>query len=275
MDKLANYVNDELRRVAFFLQYAGEIEKYFPRMTKNILLNLPVKWKESSILIHGKRPEQTTEDDYFYSLGAKRKLPIDILIQGEIKDRSFTFKIVYGDNSHNYYLDFEDGDSYGHKKTIRNMKRIKDIFDKIESGEEHQDKDLEEVFVSLFKGKKKYNQLKEGILDTFFKDYKHLNWVMVPRRDKQKGGVLKIPLFATNASPKEYEQVFKMFTETDPERATFKVTDLLKNKITNYVDSVIKDAGFDVELSIKGIMKPKVDEEGNLSGKLGFTITIE
>jgi len=275
MDKLAKYVHEELNRIAFFIAYAGVIEEHFPRNTKKILLELPIKWDDQYILIHGKKPNETTEADYFYSIGSRKKLPIDILIKGEIKDRPFTFKIVFGDNAHRYYLDFEDGASYGHKKPIRSMGKIKDIISNIDSsGEEHDDKDMGEMYQTLFKGKAKYDKLKDNILAKFFGEYKHLNWKMTPMKDPNVG-VIYLKLFATDSTSEEYKKVFQMLTETDPERARFKVTDLLKNKIPNYVGSFIQDAGFEADPSVKGVMRPKLDEEGNLSGKLGFTITLE
>jgi len=274
MDRLAKYVNEELGRIAFFLLHSGVIEEHFPRNTKKILLDLPVKWDDQFVLINGKKPNETTEDDYFFSTGARRKLPIDILIKGEIKDRPFTFKVVYGDNSHNYYLDFEDGISHGYKKKLRSISKIKAILEKIDSGEESLDKDQEEMYKALFKGKAKYDKIKESILSKFFGDYKHLNWKMTPMKDPNVG-VIYLKLFATDAKPEEYKSAFKMMTETDPERASFKVTELLKNRIPNYIGSLIQDAGFDADPSVRGVVRPKVDEAGGLSGKLGFTITIE
>jgi len=276
MDKLARYIDDELRRIAFFLQYANVIEEHFPRNTKKILMDLPVKWDENFVLINGKKPNEVTEDDYIESIGARAKLPKELLIKGEIKERPFTFKVKYGDNSHNYYIDFEDGASIGSKTQIRSLSKIKDYLEKIDAGEEHSDKDLSKLYEDIFKGKAKYNKLKDGIISKFFNDYSHLNWRMVPRKDKQRGEVIKVPLYATDANPEEYSQVFKMMAESNPARARHQLTDLMKLKIPAYVGNFLEDAGYKEDISIKGLMKPTIDDEDeSLSGKLGFTITIE
>lgn len=269
------YVSDELNRISFFLRYAGVIEEHFPRNTKNILLNLPVKWDDKYVLIHGKKPEDVTDDDYFESIGARKRLPIDIEIKGSVKDRPFTLKVKYGDNAHDYILEFEDGTNFGKSKKIRSMESIKEIIENIASGKEHTEKDLSEMYKAFFKGREKYNKIKDDIIGKFFGDYKQLNWVMEPKIDLQKGGDIKLRIFATEAKPEEYLNVFRMLTETDPERAKFKVTDLLQSKIPEYVGSLLKDAGFDADVSVRGVMKPTVSEDGKLSGNLGFTVTIQ
>jgi len=276
MFKLSKYVHKELMRIAFFLQYAGVIEDHIPNIkTQKVILGLPVDWDDQFVLINNKKPSETTEDDYFYAKGTRpQKLPIDIQLKGKLGERSLIFKIKYGDNRHFYYLDFEDGESYGHKKPIPNIQGIKDIVEKISKGEEHTEKDLDEIYKALFKGKAKYNKVKEGIISNFFRDYAQLNWTLLPIKDPNLG-VIFLKFFATNANSDEYLHLFKLFTEDDPKRARFKVTDLLKNRITNYIGSLIQDAGFEAEPSVRGVMKPSIDDAGNLSGKLGFTITLK
>lgn len=273
---MANYINSELKRIAFFLQYAGVIEEHIPNSkTQKILTDLPVDWDDQFVLINNKKPSETTEDDYFYGKGVRNvKLPVDIQLKGKIGERPFIFKIKYGDNRHYYYIDFEDGEAFGHKKPILTIKGVQDIITKISQGEKHEDKDLGELYTEMFKGKAKYNQVKDGIISKFFSDHAHLNWTMLPSQDKNLG-VIFLKIFATDAKPEEYKQVFSMFTEDDPERSRFKASDLLKNQVTNYVGSKIQDAGFDAEPSVSGMFRPKLDDQGNLSGKLGFTITIK
>jgi len=276
MDKLSNYVNGELRRIAFFLQNAGVIEEHIPNTkTQKIILDLPVEWDDQFVLINNKKPSETTEDDYFYGKGVRNvKLPVDIQLKGKLGDRPFVFKIKYGDNRHYYYVDFEDGENYGHKKPILTIKGVVDLFDKLSKGETHEDKDLEQLYIELFKGKAKYGPLKDSLVKTFLGDHSQLNWSLLPTQDKNLGTIF-LKLSATDAKPDEYKQVFKMFTEDDPERSKFKASDLLKNKVTNFIGSKIQDAGFDAESRVSGVFRPTVDDVGNLSGKLGFTITIK
>lgn len=276
MDKLSSFVNGELRRIAFFLQYAGVIEEHIPNAkTQKIILDLPVEWDDQFVLINNKKPSETTDDDYFYGKGVRNvRLPIDIQLKGKLGDRPFVFKIKYGDNRHYYYVDFEDGESYGHKKPILTIKGVTDLFDKLSKGEDHDDGDLDQIYAEMFKGKAKYVPIKDSLVKTFFGDYSHLNWSLLPTQDKNLGTIF-LKLSATDAKPDEYKQVFKMFTEDDPERSRFKASDLLKNKVTNFIGSKIQDAGFDAEPKVSGMFKPQVDAAGNLSGKLGFTITIK
>lgn len=275
MNKLAQHILDELSRISFFLRNANVIEDYFAKTTRSILLGLPVKWDDKHVLIHGKKPEDATEDDYFESIGARKKLPIDIEIKGTVSDRPFTLKIKYGDNAHDYILEFDDGSTFGKNKKIRSMESIKEIIENIASGKDHTEKDLSELYKTFFKGISKYDKIKKDIISKFFGDYTDLNWVMKPFIDLQKGGDIKLRIYTTEAEPEEYSDVFKMMTETDPSRSSFKVTNLLQSKIPEYLGSLFKDAGYDVDVSVRGVMKPTVSEEGKLSGNLGFTVTIK
>jgi len=281
MNKLAQHIDDELRRIAFFLQYAGVIEDHFPKgKNKTLLLNLPVVWDDQHVLINGKKPSEVNDDDYIETIGLGQRLPVSLELKGKVKNAKddkhddFTLKIVFGDREHQYSLEFEDGTSYGTKKKIRSMQAIADIINKKSEGETHEDKDIENMYQALFNRKSKYNALKDEIISKFFGDYKDLGWNAFVQKQSERGQVL-FQIYTENANPQEYKKVFSLFTQDDPERATFKLTDLLKSEITNYVGNKIQDAGFDAEPSIRGVMKPKVDGEGNLSGKLGFTITIK
>lgn len=275
MNKFAEYVRDELNRISFFLRYAGVLEDHFPKRVKDTLLSLPVTWDDNYVLINGKKAEEATEQDYFYSSKTEKKLPKNISIKGKVKDRPFTLKIDYGDFYHLYYLDFEDGTSLGKKKKIRSMDSLKKILENINEGKENVEKDLSEVYSSLFKGKENTNKFKDQIISKFFSEYTDLKWEAESKIDLQKGGDIKVKIFTKEANPEQYKQVFKMLTETDPERAKFKVTELLQSKIPNYVSSLLEDNGYkDSEVSIKGVIRPSVSENGGLSGNLGFTVTI-
>jgi len=272
---LANYVNSELKRIAFFLQYAGVIEDHVPnRKDQKDLMTFPVNWDEKFVLINGKKPSETNDDDYFYGKGIRRqKLPVSLQLKGTLKDRTFVLKIVYGDNRHFYYLDFEDGASYG---PILTFKKMKSTIESISKGVEHIENDLDGLFSTLFKGKAKYNKIKDGIVSNFFGDYKNLDWQLLPRHQKNHK-VIFLKFFTKKASPEEYKKIFKLFTEDDPGNYSFEVNNLLKTKVVSYVGNKIQDAGFDAEPSVsnRGIIKPKKDDEGNLSGILGFNITIK
>jgi len=276
MNKLANYVNSELRRIAFFLQNAGVIEEHVPNVKiQKIISNLPVDWDDQFILINNKKPSETTEDDYFYGKGTRpQKLPVDLQLKGKVLDRPFTFKIEYGDNRHFYYVNFEDGEGSENNKHLLSIKAVQELFDKLSKGENPEDRDIDAIFKEMFRGKAKYNPLKDNLVKKFLSDYSQLNWQLYPSLEKNLNTIF-LKLYATDATPEQYKQVFKLFTEDDPERSKFKVTDLLKNEVTNYIGSMLQDAGFDAEPRVSGVFKPQVDEEGNLSGKLGFTTTIK
>jgi hypothetical protein len=276
VDRLANFVNAELRRISFFLQYAGVIEEHIPtKKTQKILMDLPVDWDDKFVLINNKKPSDTTDEDYFYGQGIRdQKLPKDIQLKGKLGDRPFIFKIKYGDNRHTYYVDFEDGESFGHKKPILNISGVREILDTLGKGEQHTVKELDSVYKATFKNKDQKAKMKDDLVSKFFGDYKQLDWQIKTWYDKEKG-LIRLQLFTDKATPEEYKTIFKLFTVDDPERSKFKVTDLLKNSVSNFVGNKMKDAGFDVDVSVSGVIKPESDRKGNLSGTLGFTITIK
>ena len=278
MNKIAEYVNNELNRIAFFIHNADVLEKHLPSRTNKALLNLPVTWDKHHILINNKKEEDVTEDDYIERIGLNQRVPISVQLKGTInsphsKDDSFTLKIVFQDREYNYSLEFKDGTTYGKTKNITSLKTIaKIINERAEHGSSSEERDIREVYKKLFSGNAK-NTIREDILSKFLPQYKDLNWKSAIKLVKERG-LIRLQIYTLEEDPKKYKEVFSLFTKDDPERARFKLTDLLKKDISAYLSSYIQDNGFPEEAHILGIFKPNIDEEGNPFGKLGFTITI-
>jgi len=275
MDKLARFVKDELARISFFLINADEIEKNFTNKLKKFILSMPVKWDSDSLLVHGVKPSETKDSDYFYSDSYFRTLPRDISVRGVISGHAFTFKVEYGDKRHYYYLDFENKDVYDSKKGIPSMPKVKEIFTKIESGEGFEEKDYEKMYNALFKKKANKDEFKNKLINKFFGDYSNLSWIIEPKLDRQKGNVPVLRLYATGADSDQIKQLFKIMDESDIKQRVPQLTPLMKNVIPNFVGNYIQDAGFESDPKIKGIIKPKIQEDGGLEGKIGFTIWLE
>ena len=146
--QIKEYVKQELKKIAFFIQNAGLFD-LFPTRSSNALQDLPVEWKTVQ-----------TEGEFIPEWGNGRKTFKDAYLSGLIKDKELKLQIRASNDRNVYKLEYE-----GKKYSLTSLTKLTQTIENLAAGGIPRPKTLLDSY-QLFKNKKSeiYNYIKEHYL---------------------------------------------------------------------------------------------------------------
>jgi hypothetical protein len=132
----AEYIERELKKIAFFVQYSGLFED-FPTRTRDALDALPVEWE--TVKTEGQITLEDSTDltwEKAYIDGNMGEKPFNLIIERENKRNSYTVK--YNKN----------------KFTVSSLRKLKSLVENLSKGKPPKEVKLEKIFDILQNDKK-------------------------------------------------------------------------------------------------------------------------
>ncbi len=131
---ITELVRNELKRIAFFIQYSGFFDN-LPARTRNAIESLPVKWSKAPDFI----PKDWEAKGIDWETAT---------VAGKLDEKDFSLKIIKKPDRTEYQIFFE-----GNQYKVNNLEKLKSSVEDIRHGKKPKPQVMQEYFDTLFKYK--------------------------------------------------------------------------------------------------------------------------